>query len=153
MTIRIVSLVAIAAVLAGATAALAETGGHHGFFDRQDTNHDGYIDKSEATADMLARFDAMDTDRDGRLSRDEVRGAIRARWQDRADAFRQRRMDRLDANKDGKLSWDEMSARAKTRFDELDTNHDGFIDDGEMAQARADGWHHRHHDDGATKAQ
>ena len=156
MTIKTVSILAVAAVVCGiaATAAIAQNGtmndGHMGRFDAQDTNHDGAIDRSEAAAAAMSRFDALDADHDGRLTRDEIRGVFKARWQARRDGAQTHRFGKLDANGDGKLTWDEMSARAKARFDALDTNHDGFIDDSEMTQARG---HWRHHDDGAAPTQ
>ncbi len=146
---RLTLLAAALACGAMAFSALAQDGAPSRFAAR-DTNHDGYIDKSEASADMSARFDEMDTDHDGRLSPDEVHGFIHARWQDHKGRWGGgHRMDRLDANKDGKITWDEVSADAKTRFDALDTNHDGFIDDAEMAQMHG---HHHHHDDNPAPA-
>ena len=40
---------------------------------------------------------------------------------------------RLDANKDGIITRDEAIAAATARFDKLDANHDGKIDQAEMA--------------------
>lgn len=45
-------------------------------FDKADTDRDGTLDRSEATAmssDVSGNFDAIDTDRDGTVSADEVR--------------------------------------------------------------------------------
>ncbi len=173
MTIKTLSILAVAAALAGiaATAAIAQNGAQNGSgdgdhqsrFDAQDTNHDGYIDRNEAASAAMSRFDAADNDHDGRLSRDEVRsgvrGFVKARWQGHHHGMRDGgmpgngmhggRFARLDQNGDGKLTWDEMTASARARFDALDTNHDGFIDDSEMTQARG----HWRHDDGAAPAQ
>jgi Ca2+-binding EF-hand superfamily protein len=38
------------------------------------------------------------------------------------------RMAELDKNKDGKISWDEADDRLRRNFNEIDTNHDGFVD-------------------------
>lgn len=49
-------------------------GGHHDgsrMFDRFDTNQDGYIDASEITAMLAARFARMDANHDGMLTPDE----------------------------------------------------------------------------------
>jgi hypothetical protein len=43
------------------------------------------------------------------------------------------RLARLDANKDGIITRDEAIAAATARFDKLDSNHDGKIDQAEMA--------------------
>ena len=46
---------------------------HHPHFKDLDTNHDGFIDKSEAQGGIAKHFDAIDTDRDGKLSKDELK--------------------------------------------------------------------------------
>ena len=107
-------------------------------FAARDTNHDGYIDKSEASQKMAARFDTIDADHDGKISPDELKASWQARMSEGGmggwhhHQFGADRMAALDTDHDGKLSLDEMTARAKSRFDRLDANHDGFIDTSEM---------------------
>ncbi len=51
-----------------------------------------------------------------------------------------------DTDHDGKISWAEFQAAAahlKAHFDELDANHDGFIEKDELP---GHGDHHRHHE-------
>jgi hypothetical protein len=51
-------------------------------FDRFDTNHDGYLDKTEVDALLTRRFERMDTNHDGILTAEEreaSRGAMRGR--------------------------------------------------------------------------
>ncbi len=114
---------------------------------RADANHDGVITRDEATADAGARFDAMDANHDGTLSPDE-RQAYRA-------TMRARRMGNASADakapppppaggyagRDGEVSVTRADyiARAATRFDRMDANHDGRIDATEMAQMRGFG--------------
>lgn len=43
----------------------------------------------------------------------------------------------MDTNGDGKVSLEEAPEQMKQYFDRIDTNHDGFIDAGEAAKARA----------------
>ena len=129
-----------AAALLGA-AAIAQNAPTEDHFANRDANHDGFIDKSEASQRMAARFDTIDADHDGKISRDELKASWQGRMTDGADGhgwrhhhhdFAGRHLADLDSNHDGKLSLDEMTARAKSRFDRMDTNHDGFIDAGEM---------------------
>jgi Ca2+-binding EF-hand superfamily protein len=47
------------------------------------------------------------------------------------------RFDEIDTNHDGFISRDEFLAAEKKRFDELDTNHDGKIDAKEIASSPA----------------
>ena len=107
-------------------------------FKARDTNHDGFIDKSEASQKMAARFDTIDADHDGKISPDELKASWQARTgQEGGDRHHHRhfgadRLAMLDANHDGKLSLDEMTAHAKSRFDRLDANHDGYVDSSEM---------------------
>jgi len=102
-------------------------------FKARDTNHDGFIDKSEASQKMAARFDTIDADHDGKISPDEMKGAWKGHMGGhRHHHFGADRLAALDADHDGKLSLDEMTARAKSRFDRLDVNHDGFVDSSEM---------------------
>lgn len=46
------------------------------------------------------------------------------------------RLARLDTNKDGVITRDEAIAAATTRFDKLDANHDGKIDQTEIAAVK-----------------
>ncbi|HZZ29564.1 MAG TPA: hypothetical protein VFE46_16325 [Pirellulales bacterium] len=48
------------------------------------------------------------------------------------DALMKRILQRLDKNGDGKLQKDELPSRLQDRFDELDTNHDGVLDESEI---------------------
>ena len=41
-------------------------------FAARDTNHDGFIDKSEASQKMAARFDSIDADHDGFIDSSEM---------------------------------------------------------------------------------
>jgi hypothetical protein len=51
------------------------------------------------------------------------------------DAAKPTRFDEIDTNHDGFISRDEFLASEKKRFDELDTNHDGKIDAKEIASS------------------
>jgi Ca2+-binding EF-hand superfamily protein len=48
------------------------------------------------------------------------------------DAVIKRMIEQFDKNGDGKLQKDELPPRLQARFDELDTNHDGALDESEL---------------------
>ena len=112
--------------------------------ERLDTNHDGVISKDEILADVDARFAKMDANHDGKITPEERKAFEDAR---RAEMEARRaqmhpggpggRMGRMDANGDGVVTLDEERARATERFDRMDTNHDGKIDQSERDAMRA----------------
>lgn len=138
--------------------------GHGDPLARLDTNKDGVVTRAEAIAAADARFAKADTNGDGKITQDEVqakREAMRAKWQQRRAAqgtqagtetagrpgghrgmhHRGGRhgdmTKRLDTNGDGVVTRAEAEAAATARFDKLDANHDGRIDQSEMAAIKA----------------
>lgn len=127
---------------------------------RGDTDGDGRVSRAEAIAEADARFDRLDVDHDGKLSPDELTPRGRRGTGDRpaappppagADAPPPppppppppggpmgggRMLQRLDTDGDGTVSRAEYRAQAIKRFDRLDANHDGFIDQSEMDAVR-----------------
>lgn len=150
-TTRLVSALAVIAVLGTALAATAQgkgrvagaggpgIGGPDGgplagmVWDKLDANGDGMVTAEEIAAAAKARFDAADTDGDGFISESEMTAAAEAREAERRAAMRawmvQRMLDRQDDNADGKLSADEMRlARAGEGFlERFDTDGDGAV--------------------------
>lgn len=125
-------------------------------FRALDANGDGKLDGKEiaAAADVLKKL----ANKDGEITREELlkslppgmglegrgagRGALGAPAAAAGEqpgqvemtpqaAFR-RMMSMFDKNGDGKLQKDELPPRLADRFDELDTNHDGALDETEM---------------------
>jgi Ca2+-binding EF-hand superfamily protein len=107
-----------------------------------DTDADQVIsadELSKAPASLLA----LDKNKDGKLERTELGGRERPRREagerpagkegDRAGAGL---MGRFDTDGDGKLSKEEAPGPMKERFDEMDKNSDGFIDEKELAELR-----------------
>lgn len=102
-------------------------------FDRLDTNHDGTVDAQEqAAARELMRFRMAG--RGGEHGPGMGRGMGRGQGGGRA-------MLAADTNNDGRISRDEFLAAARTRFDRMDTNHDGYIDQGERPARGRHGMH------------
>ena len=93
---------------------------------RADANGDGIVTRAEMLADTDARFAALDTNKDGKLDQAEVQAA---------GGMRGRMMGRADANGDGTITLEEQRAQASKRFDMMDTNHDGKLDQAERDAA------------------
>jgi Ca2+-binding EF-hand superfamily protein len=119
-------------------------------FKSSDANGDGVLSLPEVSAAeakglqqrvgvarqrMEAEFGKLDTNKDGQLSKAEFMAAAPTgptSTPNGASALAQ-----LDKNKDGKLSLDEYRAPLLSRFDAIDTNHDGTISGAEKAAAQA----------------
>lgn len=50
----------------------SDRGDRGGRLERLDTDHDGFVEKSEAPERMQRRFDRLDANGDGKLSQDEL---------------------------------------------------------------------------------
>ena len=94
-------------------------------FQRLDDDGDGKLSPDELNMLARARFDQLDRDDDGVLSFDEFREMESQR--DPEATFR-----RLDADDDGRIARDELPEWLRARFESVDTNDDGFVDEGEM---------------------
>lgn len=108
-----------------------------------DRNGDGVLSLEELPERMRPRFSDLDESHDGVLDREELeKGVQRRRPMQGAggpgDGFNMvDRMMRRDEDGDGKLSKGEVPPRMAERFDRMDSNQDGFLDQDEL-QAAAD---------------
>jgi hypothetical protein len=129
-----------------------ERGGGMGMM-RADTDGDGRISRAEAAAAADTRFARMDANGDGKLTPEEMGPRGGRGGSDMppppppavADAAAPppargmgggRGIRRADADGNGSLTRDEFRALEMRRFDRLDANQDGFIDQGEMQAMR-----------------
>jgi len=94
-------------------------------FQRLDDDDDGALSPAELSMIARARFDQLDRDGDGVLNFDEFL-EMRSR-RDPAATFR-----RLDTDGDGRIAGDELPEWLRARFESVDTNDDGFVDEDEM---------------------
>ena len=94
-------------------------------FQRLDDDGDGKLSRDELSMIARARHDQLDRDDDGVLSFDEFREMGSQR--DPETTFR-----RLDADDDGRIARDELPEWLRARFESVDTNDDGFVDEDEM---------------------
>ncbi len=161
MILRSVLLLTAAGALLGLSA-MAQTSpdtgpakphpGAQARFAQMDADHDGFIEKSEATGRVAKNFDAIDTDHDGKLSPDELRAALKmaagkaktapapaqaaAPEHGAPERGAKAKMSAMDTDGDGRISYAEFTAREKALFDKLDANHDGYLDASEMPKGR-----------------
>ncbi len=120
-TITNTALCAGFAILAAGAALAAQPGGLRG----ADADGDGLITAEEIDARTARLFDEADADGDGALSADELsayREERRRQWREENDP---------DRNKDGVISFAEHQDAAKARFERLDENGDGVLDEDE----------------------
>jgi len=116
-------------------------GGMYGLL-RADTNKDGVLTRAEATAQADARFAKLDPNGDGTVSAEE-RQTARQAMRDRMGAAGKTRPSRSVDDKrmarrggrDGNATMTkaDFEARALKRFDRMDANHDGKVDQTEIA--------------------
>lgn len=94
-------------------------------FQRLDDDADGTLSPDELSTIATARFDQLDRDDDGVLSFTEFLEMGSRR--DPATTFRT-----LDTDGDGRIAGDELPEWLRARFENVDTNDDGFVDEDEM---------------------
>jgi len=115
---------------------------------RADTDGDGRVSRAEAEAAGSKKstewFDKLDTNKDGYVTQDEISHARATRRADMQARFDER-FQEADANQDGQLSLDEVQAkmpRLADRFTTLDKDKNGTLSKEELANG-APGHHRR----------
>lgn len=109
-----------------------------------DTDKDGVVTKEEMLAGVAARFEKADANKDGKITADEAKRpdkGMRGRWAKRAErrmgpGMHGRMRGNADADGDGAVTLAEQQAVAIRRFDMVDANKDGKIDQAERTSVR-----------------
>ncbi|HXF53375.1 MAG TPA: hypothetical protein VNK52_04555 [Hyphomicrobiaceae bacterium] len=132
----------IGAVLKGRENRFARIGERHKrLVARWDADRDGKATKDEFIAEVKKRFAAFDLNGDGRITDEDLPPLMRGREAlkggvlpgfgarfERGGFARLGILRQADANQDGIVTLDEVTARAASRFDALDRNKDGAVD-------------------------
>lgn len=130
---------AIAGLVAGTTAALAE-GAAPTPRAKIDANGDGAVDRAEAAAHprLAEKFDQLDRNRDGRLDASE-RPQRHGKRHGGGGPDGMGGIVKLDSNADGRISRVEAAAqpRLAERFEAADRNRDGYLVRSELQAAHA----------------
>jgi Ca2+-binding EF-hand superfamily protein len=140
MSIRI-TLIACAAVLAGAGAATAASNepnmptGQRAF-NTLDSNKDGKITLDEIRPRAQQRVLRLDADSDGAVSAAE----IDAYFTKQIERRRGRLMTRLDADRDGRIVQKEVDAFIEMLFNDTDSDHDGVVTVAEAREKAGKRW-------------
>nr|WP_319390207.1 EF-hand domain-containing protein [uncultured Cohaesibacter sp.] len=100
-----------------------------------DTDKDGTLTKEELTAGLGKKITDNDTNSDNAVSLEEFKTEWMAMTKDRMV----RAFQRFDRDGDGKVTLEEFSAPATARFDRLDVNNDGKIDNTDRQARQAQG--------------
>ena len=117
---------------------------------KADTDGDGRISRAEATSKGAERsgewFDKLDTNKDGYVTQEELKQARDTRHQMHGDMKEkmEARFKEADINGDGQLSLDEVQAkmpRLADRFTTLDKDKNGMLSKDELKQG-GPGLHH-----------
>jgi Ca2+-binding EF-hand superfamily protein len=104
-------------------------------FEKMDANGDGKISPDEHTAAASRMFEKMDANSDGKVTAAEMTAAHQKMAGKKAEKGEMSAADKIkmfDTNGDGVLTADEHAAAAKTMFDKMDTDHDGYLSKAEV---------------------
>ena len=100
-----------------------------------DWDGDGKLTKDEAPEQLRGRFSQADQNQDGFVNKAEIVALVGQQNQGGNRGNRQQILSQLidqDKNGDGKISLEEAPDPVRQRFEQMDANKDGFIDQSEI---------------------
>jgi Ca2+-binding EF-hand superfamily protein len=108
---------------------------NEGRFESMDTNDDGKISIDEHGAAATKMFNTMDANKDGRVTASEMEAAhkeITGKKAMKGEMTAAEKIRVIDSDGDGVLTEEEYLAGAKSMFEKMDTNQDGFLSKAEV---------------------
>lgn len=99
-----------------------------------DRDGDGRLSADEVPAGVRNRFSSLDENGDGFLQPEELQEMARRRAGPDPETWVRRLLER-DADGDGKIGREEVPPPLLRRFDQMDRNHDGLLDEEELREA------------------
>ena len=97
-----------------------------------DGNSDGKVSREELEQGLKRQFDACDLNHDGILDAMEIAIENDRRYKAAGTGF----SPLIDWNQDGRVDFAEFATTAHSVFAELDANHDGMLEGGELRVPR-----------------
>ena len=110
-------------------------------FESKDTNGDGKISPDEQDAAAARMFGKMDTNADGKVTAAEMTAAkqnLTGKKAEKGEMTAAEKIKKVDTNGDGVLTADEHAAGAKSMFDKMDSDKDGYLTKAEVKAGHDD---------------
>ena len=104
-------------------------------FESMDANGDGKISVDEHVAAATRMFEAMDTNADGKVTAAEMTAAhqkVTGKKAQKADLTAAEKIKVVDIDGDGVLILDEHTAGARSMFEKMDSDKDGYPSKAEL---------------------
>jgi len=104
-------------------------------FEEMDTNGDGKVSPDEHAAFASRMFARMDANGDGKVTAAEMTAThqkMAGKKTEKGELTSTEKIKKFDTNGDGVLTADEHAAAARTMFEKMDTDHDGYLTKAEV---------------------